>query len=443
MPPRPTYGRRVLPALLALVLLPATGCRRSDAAAPPPKATVTVSRPLQREVVEWDQYTGHLAATDFVNLEARVSGQIVDVPFVEGSIVHKDGLLFQIDDRPFKADVDAKIAAVHSAEAQVQVANITLNRIKTAQPGAAVSQQELDQAVAALKTAQATQEGAEAALRNSQLNLDWCRVVAPITGRVSNKLVTVGNLVTGGSAGAGTLLTTITSVDPIYLYVDVDEASVLRYQRLAAEKKRISARDQRIPCFMQLGNEHNFPHAGVVDFVNNAFDPFTGTLHARGVFPNNAGTLLPGMYATMRIAGSGRYQALLIPAAAVQTQQNLKYVLTVDDKNTVKFTVVQPGALFGPLQAINSGIGPNDRIIVNGQLRARPDTQVDAEEQPIDPKLFELTAPGSPTTQELPQTRPFETPPGEMPPMSTIVPPQATTQPTTTTSPVTRPATSP
>jgi RND family efflux transporter MFP subunit len=326
---------------------------------------------------------------------------------------------------------------VHNAEAQVQVANITLNRIKTAQPGAAVSQQELDQAVAALKTAQATQEGAEAALRNSQLNLDWCRVVAPITGRVSSKLVTVGNLVTGGSTGQGTLLTTITSVDPIYLTIDADEASVLRYQRLAAEKKRVSARDQRIPCFMQLGNEHNFPRAGVVDFVNNQFDPFTGTLRARGVFPNPTGTLLPGMYATMRIAGSGRYEALLIPASAVQTQQNLKYVLTVDAKDTVHFTVVEPGALFGPLQAITSGIGPNDRIIVNGQLRARPDSQVEAKEEPIDPKLFEMTAPGSATTQELPATRPFEMPPaGQMPPMSTIVPPPST-------GPSTRPATRP
>ena len=429
----------------ACLLAGLPGCKPAGAAAPPPaKVEVTVSRPLEREVVEWDEYTGHLDAPEYVNVQAQVSGQIVQAPFEEGAIVQKDALLYLIDERPFQADVAAKQASVDNAAAQVQVSQITLNRIKTAQPGAAVSQQEYDTAVATLKTAQATQEGAEAALRQSKINLGWCRVTAPITGRVGRRNMTVGNLVTGGG-GTGAPLTTIVSIDPMYLYVDVDEQSILRYQRLAAEKKRVSARDQHIPCFMQLQNEQNFPHVGVIDFVNNQLDPNTGTLRARGVFPNPKGTLLAGMYATMRIAGSGRYQATLIPAAAVQTQQNLKIVLTVDDKNVVQPKTVQLGAAFGELQAVSEGIGPNDRVIISGQLRARPGTTVEATEKPIDSNAFELTAAGSPTTQDLPATRPFA--PGTTGDRETIVPQtmpsHAAAPPPPVTQPTTAPATQP
>lgn len=406
---RPPYWLRYtwMVWLLGLPIAASSGCNRAGAASsPPPKVVVTVSYPLQREVIEWDEYTGHLEAPEFVNVQAQVSGQIVDEPFEEGAVVQKGALLFVIDERPFQADLEAKKSQVDSAEAQVQVAQITLDRIKTAQPGAAVSKQEYDTAVATLKTAQAAEEGAKAAQRQSAINLGWCRVTAPITGRTSRKNITVGNLVTAGAAST-VPLTTITSLDPIYLYVDVDEQSILKYQRLAAEKKRISARDQHIPTFMQLQNERNFPHVGIVDFVNNQLDPQTGTLRARGVYPNPKGTMLPGLYATCRVAGSGRYQAILIPSTAVLTQQNLKYVLTLDANNVVQSKTVQTGALFGDLISIVEGITRDDRVIVNGQLRARPGTKVEPTEKPIDSSGFQLTAPGSPTTQELPATRPF------------------------------------
>ena len=183
----------------------------------------------------------------------------------------------------------------------------------------------------------------------AQLNLNWCQVVAPITGRIGQKLVTAGNLIGGGS-GQTTLLTTITSIDPVYCYVPVDERSVLKYARLAREKSRISARDEPIPCYLQLENETGFPHVGVVDFVDNKVDVSTGTILSRGVFPNPGGYLTPGYFGRVRVAGSGEYNALLVPDAAVGTDQSVKFLLLVNSENVVERRPVKLGALFGELR---------------------------------------------------------------------------------------------
>ncbi|HSV14937.1 MAG TPA: efflux RND transporter periplasmic adaptor subunit, partial [Tepidisphaeraceae bacterium] len=287
---------------------------------------------------------------------------------------------------------------------QVALAQTNFQRTEQAVKGNAVSQQEYDTAKAQLEQAQAVLAGDKAAAEQSRLNLEWCRVTAPIDGRVSNKLVTPGNLVNGG-AGQATLLTTITSLDPMYCYVDVDERSVLKYQELSREKKRVSARDSRIPCFLQLSNETNFPHEGVVDFVDNHIDPATGTIRARGVYANPNGYLTPGMFGRVRIPGSGRYRTVLIPDAAIGTDQNIRYVLLVGTDDVVQSRPVTLGPLFGGLRSIEKGLSVNDEVVINGLLRARPGTKVAPQWSTINIDMGMLTAPGSPTTQSLPATR--------------------------------------
>ncbi len=267
-------------AATASILLQA--CDKPAAAPPTPPPAVTIAHPVQRDVVEWDTYSGYLEAPQSVNVAARVSGLIVDTPFVEGAMVKKGDVLFVIDDRPFKADLDAKVADEQRDEAQLAIAELNLGRQAEAIKTNSVSQQSYDEAKATRDQAAAVVAGAKAAVDLSRLNLEWSKVTSPIDGRVSNKMVTVGNLINGG-VGQATLLTTIQSVDPIYCYVDVDERSVLKYQKLSAEKKRVSARDAKIPCFLEVADETNFPHVGVVDFVDNHVDPTTGTRRARGV----------------------------------------------------------------------------------------------------------------------------------------------------------------
>jgi RND family efflux transporter MFP subunit len=365
------YGSAVL-AVLMLTALGLAGCGAKSPAAQTSQApAVTVAHPVQKQVVEWDTYTGYLVAPESVNVAARVSGLIVQAPFVEGSIVKKGDLLFVIDDRPFKADLDARIADQQKAEAQQLIAKVTYDRLTGLQKDKAVSQQDVDNAKANIEQANAAVAGAKAAVELSRLNLEWCRVLSPIDGRIGSKLVTVGNLVNGG-AGQATMLTTIQSVSPMYCYVDIDEHSVLRYQNLAAEKKIASIRDGTVPCYVQLGNETGFPHEGYIDFVDNHVDPTTGTMRVRGVLNNRSGSLTPGFFARLRIPGSGRYQTLLVPDTSVGNDQNQRNVLVVNKDDRVEPRVVQLGALFGGLRSIVSGLQPDDWVIINGQMHARP-----------------------------------------------------------------------
>jgi RND family efflux transporter MFP subunit len=402
--------RRSVTAILVFCVLLLAGCGERDANAAPPAPVVTVAHPLQREVIEWDEYTGHLEAPESVDVVARVSGFVEETPFGEGAIVSKGDLLYVIDARPFQADLDSKLADVAKAESQRELAQVHLNRLDKVRNTKAISEDDYDTAKAELSQAASAVAAAKAAAEVSRLNLEWTRVVAPISGRISRKYVTKGNLINGG-VGQATLLTTIQSLDPIYCYVDVDERSILRYQQLAREKKRVSARDAKIPTFLQLENETHFPHEGVVDFVDNKIDTGTGTLRARGVFANPDRSLTPGFFGRVRVPGSGRYQALLVPDSAVGTDQDLKFLLAVGGDSTVQLKPVKPGALFGKLRAIDEGISLNDRIIINGVQSARPGSKVDPRETTIPAELLVLTAPGSPTTRALPETPPSATQP--------------------------------
>lgn len=391
--PRNAAGyHRFLFAPLLLTLVALGGCDRKPAAASPQLPAVTVNRPLSREVVEWDEFTGHLESPEFVEVRARVSGPIVDAPFKEGKVVQKGATLFVIDKSPFKADYDSKLAEVSKAQAQLDLANVQLQRTKEELKSNAVAKADFDNAEASVKQAEAVLAGAKAAADLSRLNLEWCDVQAPITGRVSKKLVTSGNLISGG-AGQATLLTTIESIDPMYCYVDVDERSILKYAQLDREKKRVSARNSLIPTYLELANEISFTHRGLVDFVDNKVDPQTGTLQARGVFPNPGAYLIPGFFARIRVAGSGRYTALLVPEYAVGTDQNVKFLLLAGPSDVVERRTVKLGALFGELRAIAEGITADDRVIVDGLVTTVPGSTVKPVEKLVPAELFRPMVP--------------------------------------------------
>jgi RND family efflux transporter MFP subunit len=394
------YGFAVLAALTAVGL---SGCGGKPPAAQAPPPAVTVARPLQKEVVEWDTYTGYLESPESVNLAARVSGLIVAAPFVEGSIVKKGDLLFEIDERPFKADLDAKIAAEQVAQAQQAIAQITYDRLKGLRKDQAISQQDLDNAKANIDQAVATVAGAKAQVESSRLNLEWCTVLSPIDGRISNRAVTAGNLVNGGQ-GQPTLLTTIESVSPMYCYVDIDELSALKYQKLAFEKKLENFRQGKVPCYVQLSNESGFPHEGYIDFIDNHVDPMTGTLRERGILDNRDGLLIPGLFARLCVPGSGKYKALLVPDVAIGSDQNQRVALVVNDDNVVEPRVVELGALFGQLRSIVSGLTPQDRVIINGQMHARPGMTVAPTEQAIKIDTAAISGPGSSAPKTIPTT---------------------------------------
>ena len=385
--------------LAAMVML--GGCRRDHTPALPPPPAVTVAQPVSQEVIEWDEYTGHLEAVESVDVRARVSGLIMSAPFEEGTIIKEGETLVEIDVRPFQAELDARIADEARAAAQVSLAEIEFSRLQHLREQSVASLIEYQNAEASLKEAQAVLAGAKAAVEAARLNVEWCRVTAPIGGRISRKVVTPGNLITGGGEQA-TLLTTIMSIDPIYCYFDADERSVLKYKQLAQQKKRVSARDAEIPCVMALANETGFPHEGVIDFVDNRMDPNTGTMRARGVFQNPDGWLTPGLFARVRIPGSGRYQTLLVPDVAVTTDQNQKALLVVGPESVVQARPIRPGAIFGELRSIESGISADDRVIISGQMQARPGVKVSPREGTISMASFCPMCPGSPATQELP-----------------------------------------
>jgi RND family efflux transporter MFP subunit len=380
--------------LLCLVcLLP--GCQHKQPAAQPASSpSVTVAHPVEHEVVEWDTYSGYLEAPESVNVAARVAGMVVAAPYEEGSLVKKGQLLFEIDERPFQAQLDARLADEQKARAQVEIARRNLRRLDEALQSNAVSQQEYDIAKSTGDQAEATLAAATAAVETARLDVEWCKVTSPIDGRAGRKLVTVGNLVNMGAAVA-TPLTTVESVDPIYCSVDIDERSVLKYQRLAAEHKLPSIRAGKLPCCVRLADERSYLHEGVVDFLDNHLDQATGTMRARGVVPNPSGLLTPGFFASMRLPGSGPYHTLLVPDIAIGNDQDTHTVLVVDAKDEVESRRVEIGALFGSMRSITSGLVRDDRVIINGQMRAHPGAKVKATEATIkyDPAI--LDGPGS------------------------------------------------
>ena len=360
---------------------------------------MTVSLPLQRQVTDWDEYTGHLQSPEMATVQARVSGFVQEAPFKEGALVHKGDTLFVIDDRPFKADFENKKAAVAKDQASIDLTKAQLSRYSDLLQKKAVSQQDYDTNKAGFDQATAQLAADQAALETSRLNLEWTHVAAPIDGRVGRIEVTVGNLVTGGS-GQMSVLTSVVSIDPIYCYAPVPERNFLKYQHYAESSTGKGVREAKIPCFIKLENETQFGHEGVIDFIDNQLDPKTGTIQVRGVIPNPSGELTPGLFAQMRITGTGPYNALLVPDASVGTEQAERFLLVVDAEGVVASRRVKLGRLFGSLRVVSEGLKEGERVIVNGLQMARPGSKVVAKEEPISAAaIAELEVPSGTHTE--------------------------------------------
>jgi RND family efflux transporter MFP subunit len=372
-----TNCRLTLSVLLIGLLF--AGCGKPAQQAPPPPV-VSVVQPIAREVIEWDEYIGRLESPETVELRARVSGYLDKVHFKEGKEIKKGDLLFTIDRRPYQAEYDRAEAEHERAESQADLAKSDAERARNLIATKAISQEDFDTKTKTYASALAAVKSAKAAMDSTKLNLEFTEIHAPISGRISRALVTEGNLVSGGVSGTGaTLLTTIVSLDPLYLYGDADERAILKYRRLRQEGTRVSARDTEIPAEMELADETGFPHKGYMDFVDNRVDPNTGTLRARGVFTNTDHTLSPGLFGRIRIPGSGKYPALLIPDRALGSDQAQKFVYVVNAEKKVEFRPVKIGPMIDGLRVVKEGLKPGEQIIIEGLLRVRPGVVVDAK----------------------------------------------------------------
>ena len=351
-------------------------------AAPPP---VTVSAPVQKNVTEWDEYTGQFAAVDYVEIRARVPGYLTEIHFVDGQIVKKGDLLFVIDPRPYEIELQQAQAQLATAEATLDLANRQLARAASLREKDFVAQSTYDERLQTMKSATASVETGKAAVRQAQLDLEFSHIVAPVTGRISQHQVSIGNLVAGGSTGTPTLLTTIVSLDPIYLNFDMSEAQFLSYERAVAGGKLKSNRDKGVPVFTRLTDEPNWTREGVMNFVDNQVDRSAGSIRARGIFPNPNFFLTPGQFGRLRIPGSEPYLAILVPDSSVVTDQSSKLLMTVADDGTVVPKPVRLGPMIDGLRVIRSGLDAKDRIVIDGLVRARPGTKVTPQPGEIKP----------------------------------------------------------
>jgi RND family efflux transporter MFP subunit len=376
------------------------GC---DSSAPPvaetPPPPVSVSQPLVREVVDNDDYEGRIGAVETVEVRARVRGHLVKVNFQDGEIVNKGDLMFEIDPRPYQNTLEAAEAQKSAADASLELAKKEYARtIRLARSNAA-SQEEVDVWVGKQAVAKAEQLKAQAAIDQAKLDLEFTKVTAPIRGRASRAQVTAGNLI--NASGGETLLTTITSVDPMYVYFDVDERAMLRYRRdfrKDVEKRgpEPTVKDLKIPVNVGLEGETGFPHKGLINFVDNRTNPNTGTIQARGVIPNESELLAAGMRARVRIPVSDPHKSLMVTERAIGTDQSLRFVYVVNDQNVVERRDVKLDRVADGLQIIREGLKPEDWVIVNGIQRVRDGAKVD-------PKRVAM--PGAPAEKTNPEPK--------------------------------------
>jgi RND family efflux transporter MFP subunit len=348
--------------------------------------TVTVAPPLVRNVVQWDEYTGRFEASERVAVRPRVSGYIDKVHFGDGADVKQGDLLFTIDRRPFEIAVDSARADLTRAQAQVTLNQMDYQRAQELVKSAATTVRDLDQRKANLDTSQAQVLSAQAALRNAELNLEWTQVRAPISGRVSDRRVDPGNLVTGGQDGAN-LLTTLVRLDPIYFVFEGSEADYIRYTRLNSKGQRPSSRAAPNPVRVQLADETGWPHAGRMDFVDNEVNARNGTIRGRAVLDNHDLFLTPGTFGRLQLYG-GTVDALLVPDDVIVSDQARKVVFTVGPDNKIISKPVTIGGFALGLRVITAGLQPSDRVVLDGLANpfVRPGAVVSPEAGEIKPQ---------------------------------------------------------
>ena len=360
-----------------------TGCDNKPATSSGPGLpAVTVSRPVQQKITEWDEYTGRFVAVKTVEIRARVSGFIDSIHFKDGQIVKQGDLLFIIDPRPYRLAVEQATADRDRTRAKLAIARSDVERATPLLRSQSVTEREFDTRKSTQEDASAAVMSADAALKQAQLNLEWTEVRAPIAGRISDRRVDAGNLIAGGQSGA-TLLTSIVSIDPIHFVFDGSEADFIHYLRLAAAGERPSSRDVQNPVAVRLADESDYKHLGRMDFVDNVVNAKTGTIRGRAIFDNKDGLLTPGFFGRVRLFG-GEHDALLLPDSAIASDQSNKIVFTVAADDTVGVKRVELGPLAHGLRVIRSGLNAGDRVVIEGLARARPGQKVKAEDGKIE-----------------------------------------------------------
>jgi len=361
-------------AVLGPKFLPDTATASAPAVAPPPPA-VTVSPPLQRELASWTTFTGQFSAVDHVDLRAQVSGYLTEIHFTDGQIIHKGDLLFVIDPRPYQIALQQAGAQLLTATAGLDLANKEIVRTAELKRSDFASGELLDQRVQQQRSAQAAVDQAKAAVASAQLNLEFTRITAPLSGRISSHRTSIGTLIAGGQSGTTpTLLTTIVSLDPIHLDFEMSEGDYLTYQRFLQSQHGGNPVDRTVEA--SLSDEQGWTRRGELDFVDNEMDRSSGTIHARASLPNPDLFVAAGQFARLRLPTSSSKATLLVPDSAVSTDQSRKLVMTVAADGTVVPKPVEVGPLNDGLRVISGGLSPNDKVIINGLMRARPGGKV-------------------------------------------------------------------
>jgi membrane fusion protein, multidrug efflux system len=370
-------GRFPYNVVLAVVLLVAAGaCKQPAPVMPPPE--VTVAPALDKVVTDWDEFTGHFEAVQSVEVRPRVSGFVQRVSFAEGATVRAGDPLFVIDPRPYEAEVARAEAVLEQARTRAQLAGMELDRAKRLVTTQAISREELDSRTSGQAEATAAMRAADATLRTARLNLEWTTVRAPISGRASRAEITVGNLVQAGPPAA-TLLTTIVSLDPIYVYFDTDEQAYLKYVSSAVSlgaATRASGRSVSVG----LTSETGFPHQGTLDFIDNRVDNSAGTIRLRAVLPNRGQQFTPGLFARVRLDGNQRRATTLVQDQSIGTDQDRKFVLVLKPDSTVEYRAITIGRMVEGLRVVQSGLKPGENVVINGLLRVRPGMKVAAKQ---------------------------------------------------------------
>ena len=356
---------------------PAAGA--APGAAPP---LVTISQPIVREIVEWDEYTGRFDAVDLVEVRARVSGFLTQVHFTDGQMVKKGDPLFTLDARPFERALESAKAELLAASTKVESTLKDVVRGRPLLDRRVISEKVFDDRENLKREAEAAVVVAEAKVRTAELDLSFTRITSPLDGRASRNLVSIGNYVNGGGAGAQSLLTTIVTQDPIQFYFDVSENNTIKYKRVGAGG---AARPGEAGAMIEIAlpDDKGFPHPGRLDFTDNRLDNATGTLRARAILDNKAGLFTAGMFGRARIAGSQAYRAVMLPDDAIGTDQANKFVYTVAEDGTVSRKVVTLGPINGGLRIIRAGLAGEDWVIIKGLQRARPGQKVTPKREPL------------------------------------------------------------
>jgi multidrug efflux system membrane fusion protein len=379
----PTFLRTLAAiAIASASLLASCGEAQKQAAPPPPK--VTVAKPIQRTIIDQDEYVGRFVPIDVVEVRARVSGYLDQIHFTDGQMVKQGDLLFTIDKRPYQNTLDQARANLQTAKSNLAFTQSDLARGQQLVRERTISEQIYEQRAQAFRNAQASVAASEAMVRQAELDLDYTELRAPITGRIGDRRVTQGNLVMGGT-GSTTLLATIVSLDPIRFEFTFDEGALLRYQRLASGKSEVAGLGGTA-VRLKLLDETDFSHPGRMDFVDNVIDRASGTIRGRAQLGNADGLFTPGMFARVQVPASAPYQALMLPDAAIGTEQARKFVYVIGEDNIARLRYVTLGQVVDDLRVIKDGLADGERVVINGLMRVRQGQKVTPEEQPASPQ---------------------------------------------------------